>query len=151
MNQMLNIPEWLPSWVQLVILVLILLWALSLLAMPFSVFGLKSRLEAIETRLDDIHAELRQIGARGISGGPVADYDDVYPARMAEPRSVDRILSRPPVPPARHDLYPMHDPEPLGDPMLEDRAPPSPNARPARRAEPAARPMRAEPRLDWRR
>lgn len=149
MNQMLNLPEWLPAWVQLVVLVLILLWGLCLLAMPFSVFGVKSRLEAIESRLDELHAELQRSGGRRPMPGPETDYDEVYPARITEPRA-DRVLSRPPIPPARHELYTTYDQEPAGEPPLEDRPPPSPTARPARRAEPA-RPVRAEPRLDWRR
>lgn len=172
MLQMLNLPDWLPWWVPLVLLVPTLLWALSFLFMPFSVFGVKSRLEVIEARLEEIQNEMRHVALRLPSGGgPGPDYDDVYPPRMQEPRA-DRIMSRPPIPPARHELYnaqsperPAERPEELrpgerrlgsigesaGEPDLEDRPPPSPNARPVRRTEPAARPVRAEPRLDWRR
>ena len=169
MLQMINLPDWLPWWVPLALMVPALLWALSFLFMPFSVFGVKSRLEAIEARLDEIQNEIRHVALRLPAGGvgPGPDYDDVYPPRMQEPRT-DRIMSRPPIPPARHDLYNAQSLErapverPLerhidneGDvprePALEDRPPPSPNARPVRRAEPLARPVRSEPRLDWRR
>jgi hypothetical protein len=151
MLQSLNLPEWLPWWVPLALLVPALLWALSFLFMPFSVFGVKSRLEAIEARLDEIQNEIRHVALRlPAAGGTGPDYDDVYPPRMQEPRA-DRIMSRPPIPPARHELYNAQDPEPPGGPSLEDRPPPSPNARPVRRNEPPPRPVRSEPRLDWRR
>jgi len=183
MLQTLNLPDWLPWWVPLALLVPALLWALSFLFMPFSVFGVKSRLEVIEARLEEIQNELRHIALRiPTGGGPGPDYDDVFPPRMQEPLA-DRVLSRPPIPPARHELYntrnlerpgeraaerpaerpvnaqgnPQADPQgdprgdPPGEPALEDRPPPSPNARPARRTEAAVRPVRAEPRLDWRR
>ncbi len=159
MLQVLNLPDWLPWWVPLVLLLPTLLWALSFLFMPFSVFGVKSRLELIEARLDEIQNEIRHVALRlPTGGGPGPDYDDVYPPRMQEPRT-DRVMSRPPIPPARHELYSAQSleapSEPDGgtfhEPSLEDRPPPAPNARPVRRSEPVARPVRAEPRLDWRR
>jgi len=178
MLQVLNLPDWLPWWVPLVLLLPTLLWALSFLFMPFSVFGVKSRLEAIEARLDEIQNEIRHVALRLPSGGGAGpDYDDVFPPRLSEPRNTDRVMSRPPIPPARHELYnaqnlespeigppvgmsPMGMP-PMGkpqgtygeqprEPALEDRPPPTPNARPVRRSEPP-RAARAEPRLDWRR
>jgi hypothetical protein len=180
MLQMLNLPDWLPWWVPLALLLPVSLWALSFLFMPFSVFGVKSRLEVIEGRLEEIQSDLRHMAGRfPAGGGPVTDYDEVFPPRLHEPR-VDRISTRPPIPPARHELYGAPNlertaeragerpverhaerqaaeryPEPLSEsasePTLEDRPPPSPNARPVRRNEPAARAGRAEPRLDWRR
>ena len=155
MLQSLNLPDWLPWWVPLALLVPALLWALSFLFMPFSVFGVKSRLELIEARLDEIQNEIRHVALRfPPGGGPGPDYDDVYPPRMQEPRP-DRVMSRPPIPPARYELYNAQHLEPPGEParepQLEDRPPPPPNARPARRNEPPPRPPRAEPRLDWRR
>jgi hypothetical protein len=148
----LSLPAWLPWWVPLVLLLPTLLWALSFLFMPFSVFGVKSRLEAIEARLDEIQNEMRHIAARlPASGAPGGDYDDMFPPRMPEPRPPERVLSRPPIPPARHELYTVREPDPPGEPVLEDRPPPPPNARPARRGEAPGRPQRTEPRLDWRR
>lgn len=146
------LPDWLPWWVPLVLLVPTVLWALSFLFMPFSVFGVKSRLEVIEARLDEIQNEIRHVALRlpaaGVNSGP--DYDDPYPPRMQEPRP-ERLLSRPPIPPARHELYHAPDQDLTGGPPLEDRAPPPPNARPVRRPDPAPRAPRSEPRLDWRR
>jgi hypothetical protein len=176
MLQMLILPDWLPWWVPLALLVPAVLWALSFLFMPFSVFGVKSRLEVIEGRLEEIQSDLRHMAGRfPAGGGPVRDYDEVFPPRLPEPR-IDRMTTRPPIPPARHELYgtpnlerPAERPgersverqpaeryteshvEPADESTLEDRPPPSPNARPSRRNEPVARPVRAEPRLDWRR
>ena len=59
MLQMIALPDWLPTWVPLVVLVLASLWGLALLSMPFSVFGVKSRLEMIEARLDEILGGVR--------------------------------------------------------------------------------------------
>ena len=58
------VPDWLPWWVPLAVLVPALLYLLVFLLMPFSVFGLKSRLDLIDERLDDIQAELGRIGRR---------------------------------------------------------------------------------------
>lgn len=54
----------LPEWTGLVALLVLLLLALCLLVMPFSVFGLKGRLDSIEAQLDDLRAELRMMTAR---------------------------------------------------------------------------------------
>ncbi len=59
----LTIPG-MPAWTGLATLLVILLFALAFLAMPFSVFGVKSRLEAVEAQLDEMHAELRGLSAR---------------------------------------------------------------------------------------
>jgi hypothetical protein len=155
----INLPDWLPWWVPLALLVPASLWALSFLFMPFSVFGVKSRLEVIEARLEEIQNELCHVALRlPTTGGGGPDYDDVFPPRMQEPRA-ERIMGRPPIPPARHELFNTRAVErPVeagvetpGEPLLEDRPPPSANARPVRRLEPSARQVRAEPRLDWRR
>ena len=152
MQHVLNLPDWLPWWVPLVLLLPTLLWALSFLFMPFSVFGVKSRLEVIEARLDEIQNEIRHVALRlPPAGQAIGDYDDVYPARVPESRASDRVMTRPPIPPARHELYNAPDPEPPREEEMEDRPPPPANARPGRRAEPLSRPARAEPRIDWRR
>jgi hypothetical protein len=50
-----------PEWTGLLILVIGLLCAAAFLLMPFSVFGVKARLEAIEVQLDEIQAEIRSL------------------------------------------------------------------------------------------
>jgi hypothetical protein len=42
------LPDWVPWWVPLVLIVPALLYALAFVFMPFSVLGVKPRLEAIE-------------------------------------------------------------------------------------------------------
>jgi hypothetical protein len=121
-----SLPDWLPWWVPIVLLVPLLLYALAFLFMPFSVIGVKSRLELIEARLDEIQGEIRHLSLRLPEVGRVADYDEVYaPEPRAEPRRAAPVVTRPPIPPAAHDL--------------EDRAPRD------RRTGGG----RAEPRLDW--
>ncbi len=132
MNLPFTLPDWLPWWVPLVLLVPVLLYALAFLFMPFSVIGLKSRLEVIDARLDEIQNEIRHLALRMPEAAQHVDFDEIYaPQPRAEPTLRTAELDRPPIPPSAHELEPEH-PHP-------DRPPPSPNARPARR----------EPRLDW--
>jgi len=102
----LRIPG-LPDWTGLVVLVLLLLVGLAYLLMPFSVFGLKGRLEAIETQLDEIQTELRGMALRQPEGArrrvPVED-DWAEPPPFAraptETRAPPETRPLPPVPPA---------------------------------------------------
>jgi hypothetical protein len=118
----LTIPG-LPDWSGLVVLVLLLLVGLAYLVMPFSVFGVKGRLDAIEAQLDEIQTEIRTLALRlpepGRSRRPPVEDDWAEPpavlGRRAEPEPPPRAT--PPVPP------------------------------PA--AWPDARGGRAEPRVDW--
>ena len=59
-----TLPDWVPWWVPIVLLVPALLYALAFLFMPFSVIGVKGRLEAMEARLDEIQAEIRSLSLR---------------------------------------------------------------------------------------
>ena len=144
MNTFLALPDWVPWWVPMVLLVPALLYALAFLFMPFSVLGVKTRLEVIEARLDEIQQEIRHLALRLPAGPQEVDFEDVYaPAHMPK-RQEAQISDRPPIPPAAHDLYDDEGP-------VERPAPP-PNMRPARRQEPQiVRPERSEPRLDRRR
>lgn len=54
----------LPEWTGLVAMLVLLMLGLCLVAMPFSVFGVKNRLDSIEAQLDELRAELRVLGAR---------------------------------------------------------------------------------------
>ena len=64
MNMPLSLPDWLPWWALLLALLPAVLFLLAFLAMPFSVLSLKSRLEAIEERLDEIQGEVRALSLR---------------------------------------------------------------------------------------
>ena len=96
------LPDWLPWWLPIVLAVPLLLYVLALLVMPFAVLGVKSRLDTIDLRLDEIQGEIRSLSLR--MREPSArrhDFDDAYVdppgTRRAEP-SVD--ASRPPIPPS---------------------------------------------------
>ena len=89
-----NLPDWVPWWVPLVLLLPALLYGLAFLFMPFSVIGLKSRLETIEARLDEIQTDLRHLSLREVRGGcPVGDRRSELSARGTE-QLADRLRSR---------------------------------------------------------
>ncbi|MDI2090745.1 hypothetical protein [Commensalibacter oyaizuii] len=52
-------PEWIPWWLQLTIVGIIVIFGICFLLMPFSVFGVKSRLTYIDHQMEDIQAQLR--------------------------------------------------------------------------------------------
>ncbi len=58
------LPAWMPEWVPVLLLVPIALYCLLALLVPFNVFGVKSRLETIEVRLDEIEQQLRSLVLR---------------------------------------------------------------------------------------
>jgi hypothetical protein len=133
------LPPWLPWWVPMALLIPALLYALALLVMPFSVIGVKGRLEALDARLDDLQDEVRRLALR-----------------LPEPpgrRGFEDIGYTPPVLPAAE--------RPAGSPLASAAVAPlvptrsgadsrvvehDPRRREAERV--ASRPMRTEPRLD---
>jgi hypothetical protein len=132
-----SLPDWLPWWVPIVLLVPLLLYALAFLFMPFSVIGVKGRLDVIEARLDEIQGEIRHLALRLPEVARAADYDEIYaPEPTVQPRRGPPVLTRPPIPPASH--------------QLEDEPPREPPARGARREpDPRQTGGRSEPRVDW--
>jgi len=99
----LPLPDWVPPWGQLVILVAVLLFGLMFLMMPFAVFGVKGRLDTLEARLDEIQGEIRSLSLRlpepgrddgQISGGQLSGIRDRYVVPDAYGGQ------RPPIPPA---------------------------------------------------
>ena len=138
----LDLPDWVPWWVPLVLLLPALLYGLAFLFMPFSVIGMKSRLEDIDARLDEIQHEIRHLSLRLPESTVTAEFDEVYTHPPAAPRPVEPVVTRPPIPPAAHSLY--------DNDLPEDRDPPPPHTRPIRRGDPPPRQEpRAEPRLNW--
>ncbi len=136
------LPDWLPWWGPILVLVPVLLWALAFLSMPFAVFGVKGRLEAIEARLDEIQGEIRSLVLRMPEPVHHTQYDEaIYSPPGAgapiRPRS-ESVITRPPIPPAPHD----HDYR--SDDL---RAPRRPD--PARTPRTGRQDPRAEPRIDW--
>jgi hypothetical protein len=132
MNLPFPVPDWLPWWALLLVVVPALLYALAFLFMPFSVIGVKGRIDVLEARLDEIQHEIRQLSLRMPEPGQPVDYNDVYEPQRHEPAPLQRAATnaRPPIPPAPHELN--------GYAPADRPAPP-----------PSTRPGRREPRLDW--
>jgi hypothetical protein len=95
-----------PAWTGLVLLAVLVLVALAYLLMPFSVFGVKGRLDAIEAQLDDLQTEMRTLALRlgeptGRGRRPPVEMEDwaepVSPPRR--PVQDDALRAQPPVPP----------------------------------------------------
>lgn len=106
------VPDWLPWWVPTIVLVLGLLWLLAFLLVPFSVIGLKSRVDGLEARLDEIQAEIRRLTLRLPDPVRPVEFDELY-AAPPPPESSRRAsnLSRPPIPPAAYELEDVANPE----------------------------------------
>ncbi len=111
----------LPEWTGLLALLVLLLTALAYLMMPFSVFGLKGRMEGLEAQLDEVQAEIRNLSLR-LADHPRRPLSEDW----VEPPGSRRVVA--PEPPVRS-------------------APPVPP--PAAWPEPPPRSGRTEPRLDW--
>ena len=78
MNLPFSLPDWLPGWAFLLLALPALLYLLAFLLMPFSVFGVKARLEAVEAQLDAMTEELRNLAPqRGWLVGPTNCEDGV--------------------------------------------------------------------------
>lgn len=155
------LPDWMPWWLAVPLLVLALGYALLALAVPFSVIGLWRRLDVLEVRLDEIHGELQGLAMRLTAARheppewPFRSQEHAAPEVDAHAERSLYGHARAPIPPAA----PVADaPRPAPSPT----APPAPRMRPPDRLadrlvdEPSPRPraanerpVRAEPRLDW--
>jgi hypothetical protein len=125
------LPDWLPPWAFLLLALPVLLWVLAFLLVPFSVIGVKARLEALETQLQAIQDDLRSPPARppGVTRPRTEEYEELPNfgrLKTAQAQRYDPVPSIPPIPPA-----PL---TPLGP--RDDGAGPRLPARPARRMEP---------------
>jgi hypothetical protein len=135
-----TLPDWLPWWVPIVLLVPALLYALMFLFMPFSVIGVKSRLEVIEARLDEIQGEIRHLALRLPETVRATDYGEIY-APEPDRRAPPPVMTRPPIPPAAHEL---EDEHPRDVPLRTARRDPDRDV-PRDRSGGG----RSEPRLNW--
>lgn len=110
-----------PEWTGLLALLVLLLTGLAYLMMPFSVFGLKGRIEGLEAQLDEIQAEIRSLTLRLTDQPrrPAAEEWVEPPGNRRATRQDPPLRTEPPVPP------------------------------PAERPGPTIHHNRAEPRLDW--
>ncbi len=135
------LPDWVPPWVQLVLLVGVVLVVGAYGVMPFSVFGVKSRLEAIEERLDELQSDLRALTNR------LPDPEMRNPAAWRRGAAEDEELASPPI--VRRDRPPV---PPVPDRGFDrdwdrdrDRTPTTTTPPVA----PPSRPRRSEPQLNW--
>jgi hypothetical protein len=150
MNLPLMLPAWIPGWVVLILALPVLLYVLAFLLMPFSVFGVKARIESLETQIDSLHEELRTMAMRasGIlppSSTELEPYEDVpnFGRLKKSQRGYEEpaVPVRAPVPtPVRPVVSSAPIPTPLATPIVPARerltpAPPPP-ARATRRTEP---------------
>lgn len=142
----LPLPDWLPPWFTTVLLIIAVLYGLAFLFMPFSVIGVKSRLETIEAELEAIHTELRSLTLRLPENPPrgaeaFATY--VAPEPLTPHPAPRPVPSTPPIPPREPPAY-----RPAPEPGL--RAGGFRPSAPASREEERSTSRRAEPRLEWR-
>jgi hypothetical protein len=146
MNLPFTLPPWMPGWVFLLLLLPALLWVLAFLLMPFSVFGVKGRIEALEAQVDAMHEEMRMAAMRAAGVLPPAPkFQEPYeetPSFARMKRSQRGTVPEPaPEPPPRPLAKPYPEPVPMPPPMAASRerlppAPQNPPPRPARRTEP---------------
>ena len=129
MSMPFAMPDWLPWWVPLAVLVPVLLYLAVFLLMPFSVFGVKGRLDLIDARLDEIQGEIRSLALR-LRAAP-------------EPRNPDPAAEHPPIPPAPS---PDEAPRSARPSAAEDEWRDREDDMPRRMRGPGGR---SEPRLDW--
>ncbi|MGO9818894.1 MAG: hypothetical protein ACLPJJ_02680 [Acidocella sp.] len=145
-----TLPDWLPSWAVLLLALPVLLWAMAFLLMPFSVFGVKARLEALEAQVDALQDDLRMISMRMSGALPPATrssdaYEDVPDfGRLKKSRAsfAPEVEEELPPPPSRE---PVPTPQSVRERLsptpqpLRERLSPTPQP---------SRPRRTEPRLD---
>jgi hypothetical protein len=88
----------LPEWTGVAALLALLLVGLAYLLMPFSVFGVKGRLDVLEAQLDEIRDEIRGLSIRMSDGPRRSTAEDwVDPPRMRGAEDQPRVS--PPIPP----------------------------------------------------
>ena len=98
---MLTVPG-LPDWTGLVLLLVLSVSVLALLAMPYAVFGVKSRLEAVEAELADLRTEIRILLRQPPPAAParaMVEEDYVAPPARGGGRLAEGPRLSPPVPP----------------------------------------------------
>jgi hypothetical protein len=131
------LPAWMPGWAIMALAVPALLWCLAFLLVPFSVIGLKARLEALEAQVEAMHEDLRLMAMRASGALPSAarhldPYEDV-PQFNALKRKLDAAPAEPELP----RRAPIPTPQTAIQPGRERLTPLPPSVRPRR-----------EPRLD---
>ncbi|CAP57118.1 hypothetical protein [Gluconacetobacter diazotrophicus] len=138
--------DWMPWWLQLTLLILGTLFAFVWLLMPFAVFGVKGRLDALALQIEDLQAELRVLAVPpeerrpAMPAAPRAAAPVAEPAPMAaRPADPPPMVARAADLPAASDAYPPRPERPAASrPTRFD--PPPPGPAPARAAPPVEPP-----------
>lgn len=68
------LPEGLPLWVRLIVLIIGIFIGICFLCMPFAVFGLKGRLNELSQQMEDVQAQLRILLKRTVDARERLDY-----------------------------------------------------------------------------
>jgi hypothetical protein len=105
----------LPGWTGLILALLLGLLVLAFLGMPFAVYGVKSRLEALELQVADMRAELRRASPAAAPRVAV-EQDWEEPSAFARRDLEVGPRLTPPVPPP-----PAYSPPPLRESRAEPR------------------------------
>ncbi len=87
----LPFPDWVPWWVHVAVLIALGTVALMFFLMPFSVLGVKTRLERIELRLDEVQNEIRSLALRLPEPGRDSLGPPIPPLRTGPVRTEPRL------------------------------------------------------------
>ncbi len=146
------LPDWMPGWMFLLLAVPVVLYLLAFLVMPFSVFGVKSRIELLEAQIEALHDELRMMSMRSAGVLPRAatsldSYDDVpnfgHLKRSQRERDYAEPVVKPAAPRSPAPGPALRPPVPTPVVPVRERLVPSPAP-----SSPPRNVRRAEPRLD---
>jgi hypothetical protein len=137
--------DWMPWWLQLTLLILGALFAFVWLLMPFAVFGVKGRLDALALQIEDLQAELRVLAVPPEERRPAMAASRVAAAPVVEPASIP-VAPRAAEPASgTSDAYAPRPERPAAPrPTRFDPPPPAPT--PVRAAPPVEPPPAAAPR-----
>ena len=119
-----TLPDWAPPWAGFVLLVVAGLFGLAFLSMPFSVFGVKGRLDAMEARLDEIQGEIRSLVLRLPEAGRAEFARTELEAELPAARGWTEPVRRPPIPPRAVADRPAPPPTRRVDPVRTSRSEP---------------------------
>jgi hypothetical protein len=145
----LSLPDWMPWWAVVAVLVPVAFYLALFLLMPFSTFGLRAKLREMEGQIEALHEEVRSLTLRLPERG-------FGPARGLGADDYAEPPLQPPIPPAAREPRPGPAPrgggfgDPMADRMLaymRDKAQSDLDRAGGERAEPRPVRPRAEPRF----
>ncbi|GEB38179.1 hypothetical protein GLI01_22140 [Gluconacetobacter liquefaciens] len=140
--------DWMPWWLQLALLILGMLFIFLWMLVPFAVFGVKGRLDALALQIEDLQAELRVLAVRPEERAPVspaAPRPALTAAPVVEPVAPPPPPVRAPGPVVASDAYAARPERPVSPPR-PTRFDPPPAAPASVRAAPPVEPPAYAPR-----